>query len=198
SSATAQRLCKIELLRRRHQWTGTFRYNMAGYSITAMDVIQKTLPFFGWENKLLEVLAHRFTIDKQSVNGNEVTLLGTEVDVQETDSSIYDWSDSEELTAQGYQQPAVPDGRTPAPPANVTLTSNSTTVIHGPGGNVTDVILVSWDAPTDGYVLNGGHIEVRYRLQGDTAWTGLPSVNPSVTAVRIVGVVEQSVYEVQV
>ncbi|HXE04489.1 MAG TPA: hypothetical protein VN579_00775 [Bryobacteraceae bacterium] len=198
SSATAQRLCKIELLRRRHQGTGTFRYNMAGYSITAMDVIQKTLPFFGWENKLLEVLAHRFTIDKQSVNGNEVTLLGTEVDVQETDSSIYDWSDSEELTAQGYQQPAVPDGRTPAPPANVTLTSNSTTVIHGPGGKVTDVILVSWDAPTDGYVLNGGHIEVRYRLQGDTAWTGLPSVNPSVTAVRIVGVVEQSVYEVQV
>jgi hypothetical protein len=198
SPATAQRLCKIELLRRRQAGTGTFRYNMAGYSITTMDVIQKTLPFFSWENKLLEVLAHRFTIDKQSANGNEVTLLGTEIDVQETDSSIYDWSDSEELTAQGYQQPAIPDGRTPAPPTNVTLVSNSTTVMIGPGGKVTDVILVSWDAPTDGYVLNGGHIEVRYRLQGDSAWTGLPSVNASVTAVRIVGVIEQAIYEVQV
>lgn len=197
SAATAQRLCKIELLRRRQPGTGTFRYNMAGYSIATMDVIQKTLPFFSWENKLLEVLAHRFTLDKQSSNGNDVTLLGTEIDVQETDSSIYDWSDTEELTPQGYQQSAVPDARTPAPPTGLTVISNESTLVVTPQG-VADSILVTWDAPVDGYVTNGGHIEIRYKLVGDTIWKGLPSVNPSVTQVAINGVVDGSEYEVEI
>jgi hypothetical protein len=108
SSPTAQRLCKIELMRRRQQGTGTFSYNMAMYKTTALDVVQMTLPLLGWVNKYLEIAAHRFTINKQQADGNEVTLLGTEIDVQETDPSIYDWSPTEELTAQGFQQPTIP------------------------------------------------------------------------------------------
>jgi hypothetical protein len=106
--ATAQRLCKIELMRRRQQGTGTFSYNMAMYKTTALDVVTMTLPLLGWVNKYLEIAAHRFTINKQQIDGNDVTLLGTEIDVQETDPSIYDWSASEELTAQGFQQPTIP------------------------------------------------------------------------------------------
>jgi hypothetical protein len=123
SVATAQRLCKIELMRRRQQGTGTFSYNMAMYKATALDVVTMTLPLLGWVNKYLEIAAHRFTINKMQVDGNEVTLLGTEIDVQETDSSIYDWSTSEELTAQGFQQPTIPgsiDG------GGSTLINNST------------------------------------------------------------------------
>ena len=104
SIATAQRLCKIELMRRRQQGTGTFSYNMAMYKVTTLDIVAMTLPLLGWTGKLLEVLANRFTIDKQSVDGNDVVLLGTELDVQATDPSIYDWSTTEELTAQGTQQ----------------------------------------------------------------------------------------------
>jgi hypothetical protein len=163
SASTAQRLCKIELLRRRHQGTGTFRYNMAGYGITTMDVISMTIPYMGWSGKLFEVLAHRFTLDKQSDGGNEVTLLGTEIDVQETDASVFDWSDTEELTPQGYQQPAVPDARQPAPPTGLTLESDESTVVVTPQG-LADAIVVTWTEPTDGYVLNGGHMEIQYEL----------------------------------
>jgi hypothetical protein len=108
SVATAQRLCKIELMRRRQQGTGTFPYNMAMYGMTALDVVPMTLPLFGWTNKNLEVAAHRLTSDQQQIDGNPVTLLGTEIDVQETDPSIYDWSTTEELTAQGFQRPTLP------------------------------------------------------------------------------------------
>ena len=101
----AQRLAKIELMRRRQQGTGTFLYNMAIYEITALDIIEMTMPLLGWVNKLLEVAVHRFTLSK--VPG-EATLLGTEIDVQETDPSVYEWSTSEELSAYGYQQAAVP------------------------------------------------------------------------------------------
>jgi hypothetical protein len=110
SCAMAQRLAKIELMRRRQQGTGTFMYNMSLYQVTALDIIAMTLPLLGRTNKLLEVTAHRLKLDKtKSEKGNnETTLLGTEIDVQETDPSVYAWSATEELTPQGYQQATMP------------------------------------------------------------------------------------------
>ena len=109
SVSAAQRLCKIELMRRRQQGTGTFSFDLALYQATALDVILMTLPFFGWTNKLLEIGAHRFTLNEvTSEGGTAVTLLGTEIDVQETDPSVYDWSTTEELSLQGYQQASMP------------------------------------------------------------------------------------------
>jgi hypothetical protein len=104
SVAAAQRLCKIELMRRRQQGTGTFSYNMAMYQATSLDIAQMTLPILGWNQKLLEVTSHRFTMTKQQIDGIDATLLGTELDFQATDPSVYDWSSSEELTAQGNPQ----------------------------------------------------------------------------------------------
>jgi hypothetical protein len=112
SVATAQRLAKIELLRRRQQGTGTFAFNLMMYQASALDVILMTVPFLGWNQKQLEIAAHRFTMNKQRSGDVEVTVLGTEIDVQETDSSVYDWSSTEELTAQGFQQAALPSGTT--------------------------------------------------------------------------------------
>ena len=126
SVSTAQRLCKIELLRRRQQGTGTFIFNMALYQVTVLDVIQMTLPILGWNNKLLEVTAHRFKLDRQQIGGAEVTLLGTEIDVQETDCSIYDWDPSEELTAHGFQQSSLP--------SNVNRLSGITTAVNPQSG----------------------------------------------------------------
>lgn len=100
SDSMAQRLAKIELLRRRHWGTGTLALNMAGYQFAPLDIVKATLPFLGWSDKQLEISAVRFRSDKQ----DEVTLLGTEIDVQETDSSIYQWATSEELSPQGFVQ----------------------------------------------------------------------------------------------
>jgi hypothetical protein len=100
SAPTAQRIAKIELLRRRNGGTGTFPLNMAGYQFAPLDVFEATVPFLGFANKLLEVQSTRFRID---AHGDTVTL-GTEIDVQETDSSTYAWSTEEELSAQGYVQ----------------------------------------------------------------------------------------------
>jgi len=102
SVACAQRLCKIELLRRRQQGTGTFIFNMAMYQATVLDIIEMTLPLLGWTGKLLEISAHRFTMNKQQIDGNDVTLLGSEIDVQETDPSVYEWSTTDELSAAGF------------------------------------------------------------------------------------------------
>ena len=117
SVSTAQRLAKIELMRRRQFGTGTFVLNMAGYNLASLDVISVTLAYFGWSGKLLEILAHRFKLDRQAMDGgSEATVLGVEIDVQETTSTLYDWGGGDELTPQGYQQSALPTQTSDAVP----------------------------------------------------------------------------------
>lgn len=171
SCPTAQRLAKIELMRRRQQGTGTFLLSMAGYQFTPLDIIAMDLPFFGWAAKTLEVQSSRLKFDRQSNGSDMVTLLGVEIDVQEADSSVYSWSIGEDLSPAGYQQANVPDNKKPAPPTNVFLESDS------------GVINITWDAPTDGFVLNGGHIEVEYQLveSPEGLWISLAKMDPTIT-----------------
>jgi hypothetical protein len=177
SASMAQRIAKIELLRRRNQGTGTFALNMAGYQFTPMDVIAMDLAFFGWTGKNLEVLDTRLKFDAQESGSQSVVLLGVEIDVQETDPSIYAWSVGEELSPQGYQQAIVPDTRTPAAPTSVTLATAN--------GEIT----ISWDAPSDAYVLNGGHIEAQYQLVASPAglWISMAKMDPTITQAVIRG-----------
>jgi hypothetical protein len=200
SPSTAQRLAKIELLRRRQQGTGTFAFNMAIYWATALDVVSFTLPLLGWTNKLLEIEAHRLTINKQQSGNVDVTALGCEIDVQETDPSVYEWSTAEELTPQGFQQSAVPTAGIPKPPTAVTLTSDDTTSIIGADGIARTRILVQWVAPADGYVTNGGHIEIQYQLSASptSPWISIANVDPTITQAYIDGVTDGTAYIVQV
>jgi hypothetical protein len=198
SYTCAQRLAKIELLRKRWQGQGTFAFNMSFYQTTALDILALTLPILGWTGKLLEVNAHRLMMNKQG----ETPLLGCELDLQETDPSIYEWSVSEELAPQGGNASgALPDTRTVAPPTSVTAISGSSTTITGADGISRSRILTSWTPPVDGFVLNGGRMEVQYQRVTSpvsTTWTGLPSVDPSVTQVFIDSVTDGQQYIVQV
>lgn len=108
SASMAQRIAKIELLRRRHQGTGTLILNMTGYQIAPLDLLLATIPYLDWSGKQLEVLATRFRLEEGSGEPGAGPALLIEIDVQETASSIYDWSTSEELSPQGYVQPAIP------------------------------------------------------------------------------------------
>ena len=198
STSTAQRLAKIELLRRRQQGSGTFTYNLTMYQTAVLDVISYTFPTLNWSGKLLEITGHRFTLNKQTVEGQDVTLLGTELDLNETSSTIYDWSTSEELTPQGFSQAALPSTSDPAAPTGVTAVSSAATAVTGADGIVRSRISVAWTTPADGYVLNGGSIQVQYQLVGAAAWVGLPAVDPSVTSAYIDGVTDGAQYKVQV
>jgi hypothetical protein len=188
SASMAQRIAKIELLRRRNQGTGTFAVNMAGYQFTPMDVIAMDLAFFGWTGKTLEVLDARLKFDAQSSGGSSAMLLGVELDVQETDPSIYAWSIGEELSPQGYQQAIVPDTRTPGAPTNFFGSSAD--------GNIT----LTWTAPSDAYVLNGGHIEVQYQrvASPEGLWISLAKMEPTITDAVIRGLHGGDQYNIRI
>jgi hypothetical protein len=110
SSSAAQRIAKIELLRRRNQgaygvWSGTLTLNMAGYQFVPLDVIAATFPPLAWSNEVLEVRAVRFRADAQK---NNALVLYTEIDVQQSNANIYPWDITEELSPQGYAQAVLP------------------------------------------------------------------------------------------
>jgi hypothetical protein len=196
SPFAAQRLAKIELMRKRQQGTGTFAFNMSLYQVTALDIVAFTLPMLGWSAKLMEISAHRLLLNKSDTG----TTIGCELDLQETDPSVYEWSVTEQLAPQGPGYGVMPNTQQVAAVAGVTAISGSTTTVTGADGISRSQILVQWSAPTDGFVVNGGHIEVQYQLATSPpgAWTALPTVNSSVTQAYIGGVTNGQTYNVQV
>lgn len=166
SYAAAQRLAKIELMRIRMQGTGTFQFNMWGYQLTPMDVIEMTLPFLGFDGKLLEVTKHRFLINEaEDDGGNKVVSLATEVEVQETAIEMYAWDGfTEQLYPSGTQQAVMPF-TSPTPDFEFTslkMESGPKNAVIGADGVSRAAILLGWPKPTDGFMQNGGLVQGRY------------------------------------
>ncbi|HTF65940.1 MAG TPA: hypothetical protein VK638_24950, partial [Edaphobacter sp.] len=176
SCPCAQRLCKIELMRRRQQGTGTFLFNLSMYKTTVLDVVQLTFPLLGWTNKLLEISAHRFTLAKENQNGVEVVRLATEIDVQETDPSIYEWSPSEELTAQGFQQST---SGTPSTPGGISSTyqNNPPISLSQPSSTEIDLtaVMVTFG---NGNVVNYNARAITITAVTDPTWLYVYVVDP--------------------
>lgn len=179
SSDMAQRLAKIELMRSLQMGTGTFLLNMAGYQLAPMDVIQMTFTNFGWTNKYLEVQAVRFKIEKEQSN---VVLLGVEIDVQETDPSVYDFELIEGLSPQGYTVPGVPD---------TLLQPDIPTNLQVDGG------ILTWTPPMDGYVTT---IQGQYQLVASPPglFIQLGTVPVSVTQMELPGLLSGETYLIQI
>ncbi len=89
STPAGQRLMKIALLKCRQQIAVTLQCNLSAMRYRAGAVIPLTLPRFGWDRKLFEVV--NWTLALRD-NGT----LGVDLIVQETDASVWDWSTSEE------------------------------------------------------------------------------------------------------
>lgn len=201
SSSTAQRIAKIILMRIRQQGSGTLTLNMAGYQQTAIDIVTCTFSFLSWVSKTFEIQKHRLLFMKKRQGSVTVVSLGVSIDVQESDPSIYDWNPAtEDLTPQGYPQASLPVVTGPAEPANVLMVVGPGASINEFGGVGQCTILVSWTAPADGFVTNGGRIDAQYQLESSPPgpWIALPSVAPSVTSLIVPNVQAGQSYSVQI
>jgi hypothetical protein len=100
SIATAQRCAKIALLRNRLcAGKATITMGLAAYQCIPCDVIQLTYAAYGWVNKLLEVTGVRLRVE--TIKDGDPPSLLVDLDVQETDPSIYTWTTREELNIYG-------------------------------------------------------------------------------------------------
>ena len=194
SITQAQRLAKIELLTNRQEGRGTLPLHLACYTLQPLDILEFTHPDLGWESKLLEVVATRFYVEPDP-NDEKAQRVRFEVQVQETDPSVYDWSTTEELTP--YDVPANPTGLpwTIAAPTGLTLESDATTAYVGTDGITHPRIKASWTAPADVRVTQ---VQVQYSVHGSGVWSDAGTVDAGTTSALIDGVVNGTQYDVQI
>jgi len=196
SVAMAQRLAKIYLLRNRQEGSGTLQMSLAAYQCIAQDVIQVSFPALGWISKYLEVQSLRF-VPKSDPHNQEAPSLYVEMDVSETDPSVYLWSTAEERGVLNTTSPAIYNAMQVNPPTNLTLESGSDSAVNGADGIVIPRIHVSWIEPDDPFVLSGGSVELQWQKQGDSGWHSAGYFDANVTDYFLTGVVCGQQYNVQ-
>lgn len=203
--ATAQRLLKIAMMRTRFQSRVTARLSMKAFKCTPLDVITLTHAKYGWSSAEFEVLSETIMVDVKDGNPR----LYMELNLALTDSSVYDWSTSEELSATGYVQPDNMGGtRSATEPNALSLYSGPgatiggvvypNTVSVGADGISRNSLYVQWVPPNDPFVTSGGKIEVQYQLNGASVWTNAGTPSGITTNLFIPGVSDGQQYNVRI
>ena len=88
SSTMAQRIAKIFLMRARQQYTMTLGLNLEKFTLSPGDTVKVSLDSLGFVDKIFEVVEWSF--------GAESEILGVDVLLKETASTVYDFASSEE------------------------------------------------------------------------------------------------------
>ncbi len=162
SISQAQRVAKIMLLRNRQQGTGILPMNLAAWQMQPTDTFSFSSKTFDWTNKTLEVQRIKFASRKDDKG---TTAYYVELQVAETDQSIYEWALTEELNI--YDVPVFQAGwgadTTVAAPTSVTLEDDTSTAMLLADGTDVPRLQISWPESTDPYVLNGGYVQVQWQ-----------------------------------
>lgn len=159
SSATAQRIAKIELEKARQQISINLTCNLKAFAVQPGDTVQLTLDRYGWTNKVFEVYSWEFAVaDSDTGPTPNVNLL-----LRETASQIYDWSAEE--TAIDY----APNTNLPNPfsvnPPGITISDNLQ-VVNQQVFTVLIVDVTGSNTFQDAY-------EVQAKLATDSDWVNL-------------------------
>jgi len=192
SSATAQRLAKIELERARRQGSLILAAKLVGYKAQAADVIGVTHDRFSWTAKTFEVISAKLTGE---LDANESPVLGVDLACRQTDSGVYAWSSSEEKTIGAPPTTTLPDGNVVAAPTGLTLTDYS--VLRADGIRVTH-LKVAWTAPADEFVTSGGKIHIEFKKVADSTYIGAGTVAGSAVESSIAKVDDAVNYDVRI
>jgi hypothetical protein len=207
SVATCQRLMKIRLMRNRYQGTGTLQMSLAAYQTCPVDVIQLTAAPLSWLNKYMEIEEFHFVASAKSTGEDDsedshdeeqALTLGVQVDVNETDPSIYSWSPAEELSLENISSPQLQNSLQVADPSGLTLESDISTALVSANGTVTPRILVAWTEPDDPFVTSGGKINVQYQVNGASSWQSAPDLPGIATSCYLSGLSVGYYYSVQI
>ena len=192
SSATAQRLAKIELERARRQGTLSLPCKLVAYKAQPGDVIKVTHDRFTWAEKTFEVLGVKLAAD---LDANENPILGVDLACRETDSTVYVWSSADEKLVSAPPGTTLPDGNVVGAPTNLILTSYSVMRADGARGTF---IKADWTLPADIFVISGGRIHVEYKKAADSIYISGGTLAGATTECALAGVDDGVLYDVRI
>ncbi len=208
SPAACQRISKISLERIRRQITSTAQFKLTAYQVQPMDIVQFSHPFYGWVNKTFEVAScsliyddsQQQTTKRQSKRndpmGSGPMAVGVNLVLNEVDSTIYNWSVTEENSFNVPPQAVLPSNSSAGSPTNLVLSSAE--IIRAIDGTRIAAIQVTWTAPLDQFVQSGGQIVIQYKKHTSIAWITNDIVPGNTNTDLIAPVVDGTQYDVQI
>lgn len=189
---TAERISKIFLLKHRQDITCSYPASLAAYQEIAGLNIAVTDDEFGWASKDFEI--NELTL--VSAEGeHDVPVLRVDLLLRETDSTVYDWTSSEEQGEDPAPNTNLPNALLLEAPSGLNVISGNSVAYVKNDGTVVSRLLATWTDPTDGFF---DVIEVQYKRTADSNYEPGPVVDPGVEQVFIWDVEDGDEYEVRV
>ena len=164
SSSAAQRIARINLRQAREEIIFTAKFNLTAMQLRAGDTVMLTNANLGFSSKVFEVIAWSLSSD-----GTPPTPV-IELQLRETDSTVYDWSVTDEVAVEGAPNTTLPSPFSITAPRNLTLTADGTTQFIQADGSVMPRIKVAWSAPNDQFVQSGGKTVIEYKEGASTTY----------------------------
>jgi hypothetical protein len=202
SVAQTQRLMKIYLLRNRFAGSGTFPMQLSALQAQCQDVINFTFAALNMNETYLEVAKFDWIWKESETDsggsGARAVSVSTSLDLQLTDPSVYEWSTDEEMTLYDQQSPTIDNAFQVTPPSGFSATSNLSTAIVAPDGQVTVRIRLAWTEPADPFVTSGGTIQIQMTPHGTGIWASQPAVAGTAQIAYLSDVVSGLSYDLRI
>jgi hypothetical protein len=172
SASMAQRIARIDLRGARQPLAFTAQLKLRGLRAVVGKNVAIDFAMLGWEAKPFRVKRLRY-VPGFGPDG-QPGVIGVDLDLIETTSTIYDWTSSEEITTDPAPNTTLPS-TDPLPPSN--LTATETLYATRAGGGVKARVTLAWDESADAFVQSGGWYVAEYKLSSASVWTPLPRVD---------------------
>lgn len=192
SPATAQRIFKIHLEMARQTIKFVAHCKLTALQHQPTDNVQLSFARYGWSNKIFRVEGFQPIVES---GAQGTPLVGCDLSLVETASTIYDWDPSEEKAVDTAPNTTLPDPFTVAAPTGLALTSTS---FRQPEGVLMPQLQVAWTSPADQFVLSGGKIRIQYKKHADSSWIDWNLSDGASTVAVINGLLVGTAYDVQI
>ena len=170
SAATAQRLAKIELLRARQEITVELVCQLHAMRLRTGDVVNVTLPRYGFSAKPFEVTGWVFDqVVPAGGDGDGAPAPLVRLSLRETSSTIYGWVPStEEVGVDPAPNTTLPGAYLVSAPGSFASTSDT---VQQADGTIVGRFNLTWTAPLDPFTASSaGRIEIQTKLAAEATW----------------------------
>lgn len=184
----AQRLAKIHLERSRQGITVVFPGNFSVLRTAVLDNVKLTIPHLGWADKVFTVRA--WTLAEEG---------GVDLLLREEASTVYDWAAGDATVIDPAPDTNLPSAFDVDQPTLGTIESGTDQLIQAGDGTVISRIRVGWPQVANGFVLEGGFVEIGYRPQAGSPEADYQVVRAAGAATEtwLSPVLDGAVYEIR-
>ncbi len=194
SQTACQRLAKILVEQARQQIEVSCVFGLAAYQVEVGENISLTVSRLGWNAKAFEVTEAEPVIDQS----DESSRLAIRMVLRETASGVFDWNNGEETAYDLAQNSNLPSPYNVQALTNLQLFSGTNELYITQDGTVVTRIRATWDAPSDGFVSNGGTIEVEFKQSASATWSTAIVLPPNTSIFYFLDVQDGINYDVRI